>query len=270
MTIIDPDTDLYGVVGMPLRHSLSPVMHNAAFRACGLNAVYRAFESTNLQGTMTGVRAMGMKGLSITIPHKSDIIPLLDRIDPVAEKIGAVNTVVNEDGIFSGYNTDAAGALAALQEVVDPKGKRTVVLGSGGAAKAIGYVLREQGCRVTIAARSRGEGEKLARSLEGVFVPIDKIQGMEMDILINATPVGMHPLLDQAPVDLSTVRAETVMDVVYNPPETLLLREAATRGCRVISGVRMFLYQGAEQFRLWTGLEAPVEAMEAAIMKVLQ
>jgi len=219
---------------------------------------------------MTGARAMGMKGLSITIPYKADIIPLLDRIDSLAEKIGAVNTVVNEEGMLAGYNTDVAGALKALQEVVDPKGKRTVVLGSGGAAKALGYGLKEQASELIIAGRSRRKGEELARSLEGVFVPIDKIGGMEMDILINATPVGMYPEQGQSPVDLSTVEVETVMDIVYNPLRTVLLETAAALGCRVIPGVRMFIHQGAEQFRLWTGLEAPIHAMEAAVMKVLR
>jgi len=245
-------------------------VHTAAFRACGLNAVYRIFESTNLEGTIQGARAMGVKGLSITIPYKSDIIPLLDRIDSTAEKIGAVNTVVNEDGVLAGYNTDAAGALEALQEVVDPKGKHTVILGSGGAAKAIGYILKEQGGEVTIAGRSRKQGEELARSLDAAYRPIEEISGMQIDILINATPVGMYPARDQSPVDVSTIEAETVMDIVYNPLKTVLLEKAASLGCRVIPGVRMFIRQGAEQFRLWTGLEAPIEVMEAEVMKILK
>lgn len=266
----DENTDCYGVVGMPLRHSLSPAMHTAGFAACGLNAVYRTFESTNLVATIQGARIMGIKGLSITIPYKADVIPLLDRIDSLAEKIGAVNTVVNKNGVLTGYNTDASGVLEALQEVVDPKGKQTVVLGSGGAAKAIGYALKEQGGEVTIAGRSRKQGEELARRLGAGFIPIEEISGMRMDILINATPVGMYPAQDQSPVDLSAIEAETVMDIVYNPLRTVLLEKAAALGCRVIPGVRMFILQGALQFRLWTGLEAPIEAMEAAVMKVLK
>ncbi|RLB19717.1 MAG: shikimate dehydrogenase [Deltaproteobacteria bacterium] len=266
---IDEDTDLYGVVGIPLRHSLSPVMHTAAFEAYGLNAVYRAFESTNLANTVKGARAMGIRGLSVTIPYKSDIIPLLDRVDPIAEKIGAVNTVVNRDGSLVGYNTDAAGAIDALREVVDPRKKNTVILGSGGAAKAIAYGLKEQGGKVTIAARSKKAGEDLALRLNSAYITIGEIRGMRMDILINATPVGMYPQEEQLPVDLSAIRVETVMDIVYNPLETPLLKKAAALGCRTISGVRMLIFQGAEQFRLWTGLEAPVEAMETAVMKVL-
>ncbi|MBW2094994.1 MAG: shikimate dehydrogenase [Deltaproteobacteria bacterium] len=267
---VDKNTDLYGVVGMPLRHSLSAAMHTAAFRACGMNAVYRTFESTNLEGTIRGARAMGMRGLSITIPYKSDVIPLLDRIDSLAEKIGAVNTVVNEDGVLAGYNTDAAGALEALQEVIDPRGKHILVLGSGGAAKAIGYILKEQGGKVIIAGRSRKQGKELARGLDAAYVPLEKISGMQVEILINATPVGMSPDQDQIPVDVSTIEVETVMDIVYNPLKTVLLKKAASLGCRVIPGARMFIHQGAEQFRLWTGLKAPIEVMEAAIMKVLR
>jgi len=267
---IDEKTDLYGVVGVPLRHSLSPVMHTVAFEACGLNAVFRTFESTNLAGTVQGARAMGVKGMSITIPYKSDIIPLLDRIDSLAEKIGAVNTVVNEEGSLVGYNTDAPGALEAIREVINPEGKHAVILGAGGAAKAIAYILKEQGCDLSIASRSSKQGEELARSLDCAHLPIEEISGMRMDILINATPVGMHPAEEQSPVDLSTIEVETVMDIVYNPLETLLLKKARALGCRMIPGVRMFIHQGAQQFRLWTGLEAPMEAMEAAVMEVLR
>ena len=267
---VDENAALYGVVGMPLQHSLSPTMHTAAFRACGLNAAYKAFESTNLEGTIQGVRAMGVKGLSVTIPYKSSIIPLLDLIDPVAGKIGAVNTIVNEGGLLTGYNTDAAGALMALQEVVDPKGKYTIILGSGGAARAIGYILKEQGGEVTIASRSREHGEELARCLDAGYVPLDKIGQVQMDILINATPVGMSPDLEHSPVDPAEVQAKTVMDIVYNPLETMLLKKAAALGCRVIPGIRMFIHQGAEQFRLWTGLEAPIQAMQAAVLQALR
>jgi shikimate dehydrogenase len=266
----DRNTEFYGIVGMPLRHSLSPAMHTAAFQACGLNAAYRVFESTNLEGTIQGMRTMSIKGLSVTIPFKSDIISLLDSIDPLAEKIGAVNTVLNEKGVLTGYNTDAAGALKALQEMTDPKEQHTVMLGSGGAAKAIGYGLKEAGGRITIAARSRRQGEELARSLNAAFIPIEEISGMRMDILINATPVGMYPDQNQSPVDLSTIEVKTVMDIVYNPLETVLLGKAAALGCQVIPGVRMFIHQGAEQFRLWTGLEPPVQVMETAVMKVLK
>jgi shikimate dehydrogenase len=268
--MIDKDTAYYGVAGMPLRHTLSPAMHTAAFRACGLNAAFKTFESTDLKGTIQGMRIMGIKGLAVTIPYKSSVIPFLDRIDLLAGRIGAVNTIVNRGGVLAGYNTDAAGALAALQEVVDPKGKHTVILGAGGAARAIGYILKEQGGELTIASRSRKQGEELARGLDAAHIPLEEIDGMRMDILINATPVGMYPHQDQLPVDPGKVRVNTVMDIVYNPLETELLKKAAALGCRIIPGIRMFIHQGAEQFRLWTGLQAPIQAMEAAVMKALR
>jgi shikimate dehydrogenase len=154
--------------------------------------------------------------------------------------------------------------------VVDPEGKLTVILGAGGAARAIGYILQEQGGKVTIASRSRKQGEELARGLKAGYTPLEEIDGMRMDILINTTPVGMYPHQDQLPVDPEKVRVNTVMDIVYNPLETELLKKAAALGCRIIPGIRMFIHQGAEQFRLWTGLQAPIQAMTAAVMKALR
>lgn len=267
---IDEHTSLYGVVGMPLGHSLSPVMHNAAFRELGLNAVYLAFESTNLEGTIRGGRAMGIKGLSVTIPYKSRVIPFLDRIDPMARKIGAVNTVVLEGGGLVGYNTDAAGALKALQEVTALRNKRVVILGAGGAARAIGHILVKNGGRPSIINRSVKHGEALARDLDGVFVPMADVKGFETDILINATPVGMYPDEDEFPLDLAETKAEVVMDIVYNPLETRLLRMAKAKGAAAVPGIKMFVFQGAEQFRLWTGLEAPLEVMENAVRHALE
>jgi shikimate dehydrogenase len=266
---INQHTSLYGVVGMPLAHSLSPLMHNAAFRELDLNAVYLAFESTNLEGTILGGRAMGIKGLSVTIPYKSRVIPFLDRMDPMARKIGAVNTVAREGSALVGYNTDAAGGLKALQEVTDPRGRRIVILGAGGAARAIGFILAENGARLTIANRSIQPGEDLAGDLGAAFVPLADVKGFETDILINATPVGMYPDEDHSPLDQETVRAEVVMDVIYNPLETRLLRMAKARGAVTVPGIRMFVFQGAEQFRLWTGLEAPLEVMENKVRQAL-
>ena len=267
---IDEHTSLYGIVGIPLGHTLSPLMHNAAFRELGLNAVYLAFESTNLEGTIQGGRAMGIKGLSVTIPYKSRVIPLLDRIEPMARKIGAVNTVVREDDGLAGYNTDAAGALKALQEETDPRNKRVMILGAGGAARAIGYILVENGSRLTIANRSVKEGESLARELGAAFVPLADLKESETDILINATPVGMYPHEDESPLRLEAAKAQVVMDIVYNPLETRLLLSAKERGAVIVPGLRMFIFQGAEQFRLWTGLEAPIEVMEKTVRRALE
>jgi len=266
---IERNTDLYGVVGMPLEHTLSPAMHNAAFEECGLNAVYKAFESTNLGGTIQCARAMDIKGLSVTIPYKSSIIPYLDRIDTLAVRIGAVNTVVNERGLLAGYNTDAAGALKALQEAIDPGGKHAVILGSGGAARAIGYVLKEHGSRLTIVSRSRKHGEELARRLDASYAPFGGIRETQVDIIINATPLGMYPNEESCPLDPGEVGAEVVMDIVYNPLETKLIRLAKAHGCTTVPGIKMFVFQGAEQFRLWTGLQAPIRVMEDAVREAL-
>lgn len=266
----DEHTALYGVVGLPLRHSLSPAMHNAAFRKCGLNAMYLFFESTNLGETMRAVRSVGIKGLSVTTPYKSAVIPFLDRLDPLAERIGAVNTVIQRDGVLTGYNTDGPGALKALKEVLDPRGKCSVILGAGGAARAIGFALKEQKNRLVVANRSREAGERLARDLDASFVSMEDLKSAEADILINATPAGMYPETDQWPLDPAKVRAGVVMDVIYNPLDTKLIERARICGRKVIPGIRMFLFQGAEQFRLWTGQDAPLDVMTAVVQRALK
>jgi len=268
--IINQQTALYGVVGFPVAHSLSPTMHNAAFSATGLNAVYLAFETSDLEGCVKGMRALGIKGLSVTIPYKSDVIGLLDEVDALAKKVGAVNTIVNDDGRLVGYNTDGSGALKALEDRVDLSGKSCLIIGAGGAARAIGFVLRERGVRVTIANRSTRRGEKLANSLGCFFVPLKDIKSVEADLLIHATPVGMHPNVEQCIIAQDAIHERmAVMDIVYNPIETKLLRLARSQNCLAINGLGMFVHQAAEQFRLWTGLEAPLSHMTVAVKKML-
>ena len=267
---INQNTELYGVLGNPVRHSLGPLMHNAVFREKGLNAVYLAFESDSVEGAIQGMRALGIKGLSITIPHKTSVIPLLDEVDPLAKDIGAVNTVVNKDGKLTGYNTDAAGALMALEAAVPVEGKRCVIVGAGGAARAVGYILKRKSVGLVIANRSVERGEALSISLDCPFVKMDQIEDIDADILINTTPAGMSPHIDSCPVPFSALkRGMTVMDIIYNPRITRLLRAAAERGCRIVDGLGMFIYQGAEQFRLWTGKEAPVDIMKAVVEQAL-
>lgn len=268
--MIDQYTDVYGVIGNPVRHSLSPAMHNAAFRDKGINAVYLAFEPTNIEDCIRGVRSLGIMGLSVTIPFKIDIIPLLDEVDELAFKIGAVNTVVNRCGHLKGYNTDAAGALRALEEKTSISNKRAVIIGAGGAARAIGHILKQRGLEIIIANRSIDRGVVLCRDLDCRFIPLDKLPDASGDILINTTPVGMSPHLDISPVPEKTFKkGMVVMDIIYNPLKTRFLAMAEVKGCLVINGVPMFVYQGAEQFRLWTGLEAPVEVMTSAVRREL-
>ena len=268
---MDQHTDIYGVIGHPLTHSLSPTMQNAAFSEKGLNATYLAFETKTLEDALKGMRALGIKGMSVTIPHKSSVIPLLDKVDDLAKRIGAVNTIVNDQGRLAGYNTDALGALEALEEKTEVFGKTCLILGAGGAARAIGYILKEHGVDLTLANRSRGRGEALADFLECAFIPLEKVTDVQVDLLIQTTSVGMRPHDKESIVSSDALNPGTVvMDIVYNPIETKLLSIAKGRGCVTVNGLGMFIRQGAEQFRLWTGLEAPVEAMRSAVEKALR
>lgn len=268
--IIDQKTDLYGVVGFPIGHTLSPAIQNAAFSASRLNAVYLAFETMDIKGCLEGLRALRIKGLSVTIPHKSAVIPLLDQVDDLAKKIGAVNTIVNHDGYLIGYNTDAMAALKALNEKTALSGKSCLIVGAGGAARAAGFILKEHGVHLVITNRSKTRGKELATSLGCPFSPLEEIGGIQTDLLIHTTPLGMFPSTEQCAILPEMLReGMVVMDVVYNPPETRLLRMARERGCLTVNGLTMFVYQGAEQFKLWTGYEAPVTAMRVALKEAL-
>ena len=268
---IDQDTDLYAVVGYPIGHSLSPTMHNAAFSARDLNAIYLAFKTKDIEGSIQGMRALGIKGMSVTLPHKSAVIPLLDEVEELAGKIGAVNTVVNENGRLVGYNTDAVGALRALEEKVELSKKSCLMIGAGGAARAIGFMLAQKGVALKVSNRSVERGKALAHALACPFIPLDELQEPIADLLIQTTSVGMTPQTEESPVPKEILqKGMVVMDIIYNPLETMLLREARERGCLIINGLRMFVHQGAEQFRLWTGLEAPISAMTRAVEGALK
>ena len=268
--IIDQHTDLYCVVGFPLSQTLSPIMHNTAFEVIGINAVYLAFETRNIEGCVKGMRSLGIKGMSVTLPFKSEVLPYLDDVDEMAKKIGAVNTIVNNNGRLIGYNTDALGALKALQDVVDIPEMNCLLIGAGGAARATGFILKEEGAHLTIANRSPEHGIELATYLQSNFVLLKDIRCMDEDILIQTTPVGMNPHKDQCLIPEHLLKESmVVMDIIYNPPETRLVKIARKRGCRTINGLSMFIYQGAEQFRLWTGINPPISAMKRAVKEAL-
>ncbi|MFC1840183.1 shikimate dehydrogenase [Thermodesulfobacteriota bacterium] len=270
ITSIDQNTKLYGVLGNPVRHSLSPLMHNAAFLESGINAVYLAFESIDIKSAIQSMRALDIKGMSITIPHKSSVIPLLDEVDPQAKDIGAVNTIVNVDSKLTGYNTDAAGALRALEEATPVSGRSCVIVGAGGAARAIGYILKKNNINLIITNRTQKRGKELSKALDSRFIEPEQLKDIDTDILINTTPVGMSPDTDLCPVPEEALKQEmTVMDIIYNPGRTKLLKTARDRGCKIINGLGMFIYQGAEQFKLWTGQEAPVEIMKRVVEEAL-
>jgi shikimate dehydrogenase len=267
---INGRTEVYGIIGNPVSHSLSPAMHNRAFAALGLNKVYLPFEVREVADAMTGLRALGIRGASVTIPHKQAVIHHLDEIEPVAARIGAVNTLVIDGPRIKGYNTDWLGANRALAEELEPAGQMVLILGAGGSARAIGFGLLEAGATVVLASRTPERGQLLAKELGCEWVPLSQAGSIPAAVLVNATSVGMAPRQEQTPMDRETLAGfEVVMDIVYAPLETRLLGEARAAGCRVVNGLAMLLYQGAAQFELWTGRPAPVMAMRSALLSSL-
>lgn len=283
--MINGSTAICGLIGDPVAHSLSPAMHNAAFASLGLDFVYIPLRvnKEDLPKAVEGIRAFNMRGVNITIPHKVAVIPLLDELEPLAEKIGAVNTIVNDNGSLKGYNTDAGGFLKSLLENgVQPQGKKAVILGAGGAARAIAFTLVDNGAELTILNRRQefSWAVELAASLSrfcGTKVKAVELNDNNLkksiltaDILINATSVGMSPNAGQTPVPGGLLKPGLVVfDAVYNPVETRLLAEAEAAGASIISGMDMLVWQGALAFELWTGAAAPVDIMKAKVTEGL-
>jgi 3-dehydroquinate dehydratase/shikimate dehydrogenase len=262
-------TRVYGVIGDPIGHSLSPHMHNAAFADQRLNAVYLPFRVRDLRDFIDAVRSFGISGFSVTIPHKESILRYLDACDPLARRIGAVNTVVVTKGHrLHGYNTDYAGVLRAVARSVPLAKSRVLLLGAGGSARAAAFALAKVGADVSIWARRALRARGLARAVGGQAVSRSALRRERFDALVNCTPVGMYPG-GGSPLEASEVNAAVVMDLIYRPRETELLRQAKARGSAIISGVEMFLEQGAAQFELWTGKPAPRAVMRSAVMRAL-
>jgi len=268
MMQINGATEIYGIIGNPVAHSLSPMMHNSAFEALGLNKVYVAFPATNAKKALAGCKALGVHGLSVTIPHKETVLDHIDSVDPLAAKIGAVNTLIfDKDKKIHGLNTDWIGANRALADKVDIAGKNILLLGAGGSAKAIGFGLLEAGAQITLASRTESRVARLAGELDCDWIHLAEIEKVQADVLINATSVGMRPLENASLVPAEILgNFQLVMDIVYSPLETRLLREAKSAGCEIIDGLAMLLHQGVAQFEAWTGQDAPVEVMRAALM----
>ena len=277
---IDTKTQFCGVIGNPVGHSLSPAIHNAAFRTLGLNFVYLAWQVEAIGEAINGLRALGnFRGASVTIPHKVATMQFLDHVEPTAKRIGAINTIVAEKGRLTGYNTDATGALRALREGgVDLKGQRIVVLGSGGAARAIAFALAaESGAeKLTLLGIEDRERTTLAKDIrsaaamavEDSFLDESTLRQAlpESHVLIHCTPVGMSPKAYTTCVPASLLHEKlSVMDIVYNPRETQLLKDAKRVGCKTIPGLEMFLNQAVTQFELWTNQSAPVAVMRAVL-----
>ena len=262
---------VYVVMGNPIAHSLSPVMHNMAFRATQSNAVYIAVEVKDISSAITGFRNLHFKGASITIPYKVSVMEYLDVIDSTALSIKAVNTIIKDNGRLVGFNTDCDGAVRALSEKTSISGKKIAIIGAGGAARAIAYGITSEKGSVTILNRSRDKGEQLARDLELNFRPLSECRHVKCDIVINTTPVGMTPYVDEMPLPADFLENDmVVMDVVYSPLKTKLLKTAENIGCVTVDGISMFVYQGAKQFELWTGLDAPLEIMKMAVTAALE
>ena len=261
---------LFGIFGDPISHSLSPAMQNRAFAISGYKGVYLPFRIKTIARAVSAMKTLNMKGASVTLPHKVRVMDHLDCVDAMAEKIGAVNTILNQDGVLTGYNSDALGAVSALTERISLKNRRVAIIGAGGAARAIGFGVLEKEGSVIVVNRTTKTGEQLAEDLGAEFSPLAEIQGVGCDILINTTPVGMFPDVGATPVPGTFFNEHmTVMDIIYTPLQTRLLKDATAAGCATIQGLPMFVYQGAFQFELWTGMQAPVEAMRAAVREVL-
>jgi len=277
-------TRLCAVIGDPIEHSLSPCIHNAAFRHLGLDYVYVAFRVRidELGEAISGMRALGIRGLNVTMPHKIRVIDYLDRLDENARNVGAVNTILNEDGFLIGYDTDGVGALNSIRTVTeDLEGKKLVVLGAGGASRAISFTLASEAGELVILNRTVSRARELAERINratgrGVRWGELSRQTLEReledaDILINATSVGMHPNSNETPVDKELLRPDlTVFDLVYNPLETRLLREARNVGAKTIDGLTMLVHQGAASFKIWTGIEPPIDLMMKAAREELK
>ncbi len=261
---------VYAIFGDPVGHSLSPVMHNSALTQTGHAGLYLAFNVKDIAAAVGGIRGLDMRGVSITIPHKVSVMKYLDEVDALAEEIGAVNTIVNRQGILHGYNTDCPGAVKALLEKTTIKGRQVAIVGAGGVARAIGFGIKQEGGKITIINRTRQRGEKLAGDLGCDFKPLAEVAKLNYDIVVNATPVGMIPHDESTPVKCELLEVGTVvMDTVYNPLKTRFLKDAENVDCMTIDGVSMLVHQGAVQFELWTGEKAPVDVMRRAVLDEL-
>ena len=278
---IKGSTNIVGLIGHPVEHSFSPPMHNAAFDELGMDYAYVAFNvnPTELEKAIEGAESLNIKGFNVTIPHKIEVMKYLDEIDDVAELIGAVNTIDFKN--LKGYNTDGIGAVRAIEEVTSIKNKNVVIAGAGGASRAISFYIAKYGAdSLTILNRNVDKAQSLAGDVSnsGLIddVKSDSINEInaylaDADILVDTTPLGMHPHINDQPIATAENMHDelVVFDAVYNPNETVLLKQAIEAGAKPVYGIKMLLYQGAESFKIWTGADAPVDIMEKALKDTL-
>ena len=262
-------TQLYGVIGNPVGHSLSPLLHNTGFAHRRLNAVFVPFLVRDLGDFMKSVRALRISGLSVTIPHKQHIVRFLDECHPLALEIGAVNTVVSRAGKLHGYNTDHLGVMESLGRHMKLDGARVLVYGAGGAGRTVGFAAARAGAQVFFCARRPEAARSAARDFGAEAVERKDLREMDFDAIVNATPIGMMPHSDASPLEAAELRCALVFDLIYRPLRTRLLRLAERRGIATLSGVEMFVAQGVAQWELWTGETAPAKAMRAEVTAAL-
>lgn len=280
MVNISTGTSLYGVLGKPVAHSMGPLIHNTLLNQMDIDAVYLAFEVEDIKKGVEAIRTLGIKGASVTIPFKETIMKYLDEVDETALEIGAVNTVVNKEGRLFGYNTDCDGAVQPLKAVTEIQDKAVLIFGAGGAARAVAFGIAKEGGSVTVVNRDEEKGRRLAQQVKGEYVSLNAFQGAQSsfakaDIVINCTSLGMTPHIEGTPVDGELFfsgmnKKMTVMDIVYNPLHTRLLRDAEKKGCTIVDGLSMFVHQGAAQFELFTGIAPSLKLMRETIQQYLK
>jgi shikimate dehydrogenase len=263
---------MFALFGNPVGHSLSPLMHNATYKRMKIDAHYVPFCVKHLEDAVRGIRGLDIRGVSVTIPFKTAVMSYLDEVDESSLSIGAVNTILHDDkGRLKGYNTDWIGLIRDLKESLEIEGKTFVILGAGGAARAIVFGILKEGGTPVIVNRTIEKGEEMARDFACSFYPLSEIGKIKADCLINTTPVGMSPDSEKSPVVRETLgNFRWVVDIIYNPLKTKLLRDAEEAGCIALSGMGMFVHQGAEQIKIWMGIEPPRAFMKGIVLEKLK
>ncbi len=261
-------TRIYGILGSDVSYSLSPVIHNEGFAARGIDAVYVPLQAEAVEPFVAAIPDLGLSGFSVTRPYKTAILKHCLEVEEAAALCGSVNTVVIHEGNLRGSTTDGTGVTAPLRKLIQLKGKSVVILGAGGAARAAAMALRKKGARVTIFARSEAKAAAMAASVGCAYAPMSDLDHRDWDVLINATPVGSSSAPDETPLPTHLHRQSAIVfDMVYDPLETRLLREARAAGCTTVSGIEMLLAQAVAQFETWTGMEAPLDVMRSALLQ---
>lgn len=265
-------TKLLAVIGNPIEHSMSPLIHGAAIAEAEVDFSYVAFRVDDAGEAVRAMRSLGIRGFSVTIPHKEAVIPHLDKLDATARACGSVNTIVNDEGVLTGHTTDGPGAVAALRAGgVEPRGRNVLIVGTGGAARAIAFaLLNAEVASIRFQAEILEQAARLKRDLNAVRAVVMENPAAPVDLLVNASPIGMHPKTDAMPVDRSILKGGmAVFDIVYNPLRTKLLKTAEELGCVTVDGIGMFAEQAALQFELFTGKTAPRDLMRRTVREAL-